>query len=189
MRKIDRIWDYYLVLEQDLANTSRYVEPNGQEDVYSYEFMKLIILACTEVEATLKLLCRESSSGISTAGNMCQYKEYILLHFPRIIESEVYIPRWDRHVKPFENWNVGKLSWWDAYQKVKHNREENLSMATYKVAAIAMSALYILIFYLAAVCKVNFDDAESKYIFSEYASQFLACRAPRALPDFEVTTR
>lgn len=189
MRSIDRIWDYYLVLERDLENTSRYVEPVGQETVYSYEFMKLIILACTEIEAILKLLCKESSSGSSTAGNMCAYKQEILSRFPKIVEAEVFIPRLDKFVKPFEGWDTGKLFWWGTYQDVKHNQVENLSMATYRVAVTAISALYILIFYFAAVTKVEFHETEAKYIYSEYSRNYLADDAPCRLPDFEVTTK
>ena len=52
------IWNYYLSLENDLANTSRYIEPMGQENVHSFEFAILIILACTEVESAFKILCQ-----------------------------------------------------------------------------------------------------------------------------------
>ena len=31
-------WNYYLAIEQELANASRYVEPIDQEEVYSFEF-------------------------------------------------------------------------------------------------------------------------------------------------------
>ena len=45
------IWNYFLSLENDLSNTSRYIEPSGQEEVHSFEFAKLIILSCTEAES------------------------------------------------------------------------------------------------------------------------------------------
>ena len=44
------MWNYFLSIEQDLANTSRYVEPRGQENVHSFEFAKIIILASIEAE-------------------------------------------------------------------------------------------------------------------------------------------
>ena len=45
------MWNYFLMLENDLDNTSRYIEPQGQENVYSFEFAKLLVLACTEIES------------------------------------------------------------------------------------------------------------------------------------------
>ena len=44
---INEIWNYYLTLEGDIANTSRFIEPSGQENVHSFEFAKILILACT----------------------------------------------------------------------------------------------------------------------------------------------
>ena len=58
-QELDGIWNYYLSLERDISKTSNYVEPLGQENVYSFEFLKLLILSCTEVESVLKLLCKE----------------------------------------------------------------------------------------------------------------------------------
>ena len=56
---INEIWNYYLTLEGDIANTSRFIEPSGQENVHSFEFAKILILACTELESVFKLLCLE----------------------------------------------------------------------------------------------------------------------------------
>ena len=46
-KEINGIWYYYLSIEDDLSNTSKYIEPDGQENVHSFEFAKLLILACT----------------------------------------------------------------------------------------------------------------------------------------------
>ena len=57
--QLNGIWNYYLSLERDMANTSQYIEPMGQEDVHSFEFAKILILSCTEVESLFKILCEE----------------------------------------------------------------------------------------------------------------------------------
>ena len=44
-KQLKNMWNYFLSLEQDLSNTSRFVEPQGQENVYSFEFAKILILA------------------------------------------------------------------------------------------------------------------------------------------------
>lgn len=184
IQELDGIWNYYLSLESDLANTSRYIEPLGQEDVHSFEFSKLLILACTEIESVFKAICR-NIEGSQTAGNMGQYKEAILGKYPKISEAIVSVARLGRTIKPFEDWTQGKLPWWDAYQQVKHNRGNAFGFATYKNATYAMAALYVSIFYLAETVGLRFPNYRSEYITSEYAPQHFLCRAPKKLPDFE----
>lgn len=184
IQELYNIWNYYLSLETDLANTSRYIEPLGQEDVHSFEFAKLLILACTEVESVFKLIC-QSIEGYENAGNIGQYKEAILKKYPKITESSVSIARLGRQIRPFEEWGPEKLAWWDAYQKVKHNRWNSFELATYMNATYAISALYVAIFYVASINHLEFIDNKSQYIFSAYAHQLLSLQPPQKLPDFE----
>lgn len=181
------IWNYYLSLESDLANTSRYIEPTGQENVHSFEFAKLIILACTEVESVFKLLCMELDSA-KECGNIGEYKQMILGRYPRIVDAQVTISRLGRSISPFEDWGNKKLSWWDAYTDVKHNRGKNFCDATYINAVMGMSALYILIFYLAKTANLNFEDYKADYIGSQYAHPAIFCAPNVQLPDFEEVT-
>ena len=85
------IWNYFLSLESDLSNTSRYIEPSGQEEVHSFEFAKLIILSCTEAESLMKIICFELTN--EEKGNIGEYKGVILERFPNIVSAEVSISR------------------------------------------------------------------------------------------------
>ena len=181
--ELDNIWNYYLTLEADLENTSRYVEPT-QKDVYSFEFQKIIILACCEVETAFKYLCNMINDH-NTAQNILEYREIILSKFPKMQIAEVYIGRANQGVVPFRDWSIQSPGWWRAYQEIKHDRGTAFSNATYWNAAQALAGLYILIFYLSAASGIHFHDTKSSYIFSEYAHQTLACKAPKKLPDFE----
>lgn len=180
---INGIWNYYLSLEKDLDNTSRYIEPKGQENVFSYEFAKLLVLSCTELESVWKLLCYECSG--KKRGNIGEYKETILTHYPKIVFAEVNIARWGETIRPFDGWDKGKLSWWDAYGNVKHNREDNFKEATYQHVVYALSALYVSIFYLSSISGVPFLNYASTYINSDYSSQGLAVSPTKKLPDFD----
>lgn len=180
---LDSIWNYYLSIETDLASTSQFIEPRGQENVFSFEFFKILILSCTEVEAVFKDLCMEKTG--KKGGNISEYKETILTHFPRIIYAKVYISRWGKAIFPFEGWDSGKLKWWDAYNAIKHNRNDNFHDATYQNAVYALSALYILILYLSKTTRLELNDTGSKYIFSEYTYKLFAGAPDRKLPDFE----
>lgn len=35
-KELSGIWNYYLSLEKDLDNTSRFIEPRGQENVFFF---------------------------------------------------------------------------------------------------------------------------------------------------------
>lgn len=78
-----------------------------------------------------------------------------------------------------------KLSWWDAYGNVKHNREDNFKDATYQNVVYALSALYVSIFYLSSISGVSFSDYASTYIQSDYSSHGLAVSPNKKLPDLD----
>ena len=40
--ELTNMWNYFLTLEQDISNTSRFVEPSTQENVFSFEFYKIL---------------------------------------------------------------------------------------------------------------------------------------------------
>ena len=113
--EIEHIWNYYLSLENDLSNTSRYIEPSGQENVYSFEFSKLIILSCTEIEAVLKTICKEKSG--KDCGNIGEYKGEVLSHFPKIVNATVYVSRWWQEIHPFKS-AVGYRSYMNSAKTV-----------------------------------------------------------------------
>lgn len=181
--ELDNIWNYFLTLEADLENTSRYVEPT-QKDVYSFEFQKIIILTCCEVETAFKYLCNIINDH-NNADNILKYREIILSKFPKIQTAEVYIGRANQRVVPFCDWSIQSPEWWRAYQKIKHDRGKAFSNATYWNAAQALAGLYILIFYLSAASGNQFYDTQSSYIYSYYSHQYLADDPPKNLPDFE----
>lgn len=181
------MWNYFLMLESDLDNTSRYIEPKEQENVYSFEFAKLLILACTEVESVFRKICQQIDKT-QPANNIIDYREIIMGKFPKIIDATVCISRLGSNIEPFKEWEKEEPkspSWWRAYNKVKHNRDSNFTEATYMNAVTALSALYILIFYLAAITNLDFPNYTGKYIKSEYEKVLLTYGAQRRLPDFE----
>lgn len=182
--ELNGIWNYYLSLENDLANTSRYIEPSGQENVYSFEFAKLLILSCTEIESIFKIICYEIE-GHQVRGDIAAYKEAILKKFPKIVHATVSASRLGRDIEPFSAWVDGKLPWWNAYQRVKHDRGNCFSEATYINAATAIAAVYILVFYLAKITNLEFYGIGSKYFFSNYCYPTLRVQPSRQLPDFE----
>lgn len=178
-------WNYYRSLSEDMARTSRYVEPIGQEDVYSIEFSKIIVLSCVELESVFKALCSEI--GGSECKNIVQYQKKILGKFPRIVDAVVEVPRTGTHLQPFDDWkSARKLSCWKAYTEVKHTRGECFKQASYKNALSALSALYVSILYYAQFTNAELDTIDDGYLSSDYANAPLCVGRIKKLPDFEV---
>src|SRR5207249_8817300 len=52
-------WDYYLVLENDLLSCRRYVEFHSTNmQVYSIEFVRILLATCSEIDVVAKGLCK-----------------------------------------------------------------------------------------------------------------------------------
>lgn len=176
-------WFYFRSLSDDMAETARYVEPKGQEDVFSIEFAKIIILSCVELESVLKAIC--ASIDGKDGGSIGNYKEKVLAKYPGIVEAEVEIPRSGQKIKPFAGWEADRLLWWDAYNDVKHTRGKKFNQASYKNAVYALSGLYIAILYYQWITKARFSNADGGYITSDYSDTNLTFGRIKNLPGFE----
>lgn len=182
--QLDNIWNYYCSLESDMENTSRFVDPS-QKDVFSFEFLKIIILTCAEIDNVFQLICQETPGANSGAGNIGQYKSIILKNYPKIVDSKVSISRIGETYSPFSKWDSSQLDWWDAYTDIKHHRLASLEKATCWNAICALSALYILIHYLSRIIGIElFVYNTHPYIDSEYSYSFVAAGPMIGLPDF-----
>lgn len=180
---LNGMWEYYLSLEKDIERTSSFIEPRGQENVYSFEFAKLLILACTEIESAFKVLCKDIYG--KELGTIADYKCEILKKYPKIVNATISIGRLGHNIEPFSGWDTGKLTWWDSYQHVKHSRKSSFTEATYINALYALGALYVLIFYIAKHFDLSFPNHKSIYITSKYSYTHIVAAPDNALPDFE----
>lgn len=178
----ENIWNYFLVLEEDLLATGRFVEPT-QKDVFSFEFYKLFVLACCEFESVAKLICEKIEPSHSRE-TICDYKDVIVTKFPLITSVAVRISRTHDVVVPFKNWETSNLYWWTNHNKVKHNRKKEFALACYSETVMALSGLYVAILYLGSIYSFDLHKKKSKYIISEYAGNALYPNDDSVLPDF-----
>ena len=115
---------------------------------YGYDIRNLLILACTEVESHWRAVLK--ANGVS--GDYLTTRDYVALaNAMRLNEYAISFPDypWIDPVAPFKNWNAGKstatLPWYDAYNAVKHDRENRFKKATLRFAFDAVSACVIMI--------------------------------------------
>lgn len=136
------------VLAQKLDDILLYVEssPNSLA-TYGHKLREFLILACTEVEnfwSYYIALSGKATSRLTT-------NDYVALCAPLYLkEFEVIFTRhpFKQSFKPFEYWNVTNpttsLSWYDAYNQAKHNKNASFDKATLENCLNAIAANIIL---------------------------------------------
>jgi len=139
------------LLFDKLLDLFEYVEPQKENlNVFGPKIRELLLLSCMEVESSLTAVLKANSYRNST--DKLTTNDYVLLLDPmRLGQYEVQLIHFPEIgiVKPFELWDKEKptqsIKWYDAYNKTKHNREENLHFSKLKYAIEAVCASVVLI--------------------------------------------
>ena len=102
----------------------------------------------SELDTFFKAYC---GFNLETHGNIKKYAEYFLANYPEIKSQKINIVNTDIQLNPYlawENFDPEKpsnhLTWWKAYNEVKHNRIGCLKKATLENLLNALSALYLV---------------------------------------------
>jgi hypothetical protein len=134
-----------------LRGTPKVVYPCKENyKAFGHEIRNVLILASTEAEAQWKGILDEN--GFDFEGRSPNTTHYVkLLELLRLDKYSVMFPYFPRmpEIRPFANWNVNfattSLDWYDAYNKVKHDREANFQEARLKYAFKAATACFVLL--------------------------------------------
>lgn len=174
-------WGYYLSIEKMLENTRQYVSPSyNNKDTYSDEFSKIILLSCSEIDSILKFICE--LKGIEKTGKYYKMEDYAkLLEQVSDIKDIGYCPLYNSSltedalvVYPFSTIDSKKsyanLDWWNNYQKIKHDRIENVEYGNLHNAVFALTAHYIIMRFM--IDYLNSDEGRD-YVKNEYKSHYL----------------
>lgn len=141
-------WNFYISLEKDLENISRYIEfSSANEKTYSIELAKLLMATSSEIDVVLKMLC---SLLQSRTRNIDEYRDCIQNKLHELINEEILIERFSMRMKPWLNWdNRSSINptWWRSYNKVKHERNLNYPAANLKNTINALGALLIVLIH------------------------------------------
>lgn len=145
-------WQYFLSIESDLDDCSRYVEfakPNYK--TYSVQFARIIMAAASEFDTVAKLLCQHIYPDYSSCKNknIQSYFTTINSKYPNFTQHETMIPLYGLECKPWDGWNATiSPDWWSkGYNQIKHQRDmhfdqANLENAIYAVCGLLTGLLY-----------------------------------------------
>ena len=136
-------WRYFLSLEKEFCDSLRYVEyVESQKNVFSFEFARLLILICSELDVVFKVICNSIDKSI-VADSIGKYFSCVNSKYD-ICSEIVKLDRFSDIVKPYDAWteNTPPL-WWTAQNKVKHERHEQFHQATVHNTIYSLSALFV----------------------------------------------
>ena len=141
-------WNYFLALEDNLFETSRYVDFSKRNfKTHSIEFAQLLLASSSEVDVIAKGICRYLDPELKP-GNIDDYRAIIRTHIPRIHREQVFVPRFGLKFRPWLNWGKEENpSWWKSHNKVKHQRTAYFRDANLQNTLNSMGGLIIFIFH------------------------------------------
>ena len=143
-------WNYFLALEEDIVQMSRYLEPAAQNfTAYSHELARIIITAASEVDVVAKLLCKKTDPS-NKARTIDGYRKAIVPVYEALPGAKVKLPKYGLLLNPWEQWGQSDKNpvWWKAYNDVKHHRDTHFSSANLHHAFNAVGGLFILLLFL-----------------------------------------
>lgn len=154
--EFERYWSYYLSIESMLQKTSQYVSHSEKnQNTYSDEFAKIILLSCSEIDSLLKTVCKHKKIySEEKYYNMLVYSKALIevkdiKDFAFSTDPMTSINESSIIVFPFKGLDTKEknagLSWWSDYQKLKHNRLENAELGNLHNATCALTAHYIIL--------------------------------------------
>ena len=134
------------ILIQKLQEILLYVEPtNSGLQSFSHKTRELLILSCTELENSLKFYLNTSNITRSTMANY--------IDILNKVDLRKYQVKFNGYAQlcsyfPFGNWNkqqpTQSLSWYDAYNKTKHDKDKHFNLSTLENAMQAVAANMIM---------------------------------------------
>jgi hypothetical protein len=137
------------VIVEGLKSICRTIYPSTENlSAYGNEIRDLLILTCTEVEAQLVGIYSANSNAIPLRPNTNDY-----VKLKPILKLNDYSVKFSLYPKlnsysPFSEWiesdPTESLPWYKAYNKVKHNREQEFRNASLNNLLTSVSALVVL---------------------------------------------
>lgn len=142
------------IIYHDLSDIFKYVEPDNNDNMkaYGHRIRNNIILSCTEIDSMFQNLMLKN--GYKKKEYRFSTNDYFKTK--TVLKLDEYEISFTRHLNislfsPFAQWNniegngtTQTLTWYDAYNKIKHDRIKNKKLANLKNAVDAFSAAIIL---------------------------------------------
>lgn len=150
-------WNYFLAIEQDVDNLSRYVEFSQSNFAsYSIEIARILMTSTQEIDVLMKQICNHLGNNSKDEQGYCSF---ISGQFPKLPSIEVEVARYGLRFKPFCDWASNKTPiWWTANNKVKHQRHTHYNQASLENMLNSVCGLLIANLYYYEVVLSALDE-------------------------------
>lgn len=119
--------------------------------VYGHNIRNLILVACTEFETQMQGILK--ANNISSLSNTYTTRDYVRLRDALRLKSySIELKNYPnlQSFTPFKDWEIQNptksLTWYDSYNKLKHDRENQFCIGTLEVLLNSISACLIVLF-------------------------------------------
>src|ERR1700712_4904374 len=97
-------WNYFRLLERDLEESFRYVEPCPEHNqVYSDHFARIIVMACVEIENCFRRFAAEPPKP-SKPKKISGYQQAVTTKCPLFTKMIIDMPRFNLDFLPWSGW-------------------------------------------------------------------------------------
>jgi len=164
----------FIIILDELKELFEFIEPcDTNLETYSFRIHQLIIRTCIEVEANFKAILRENTFNPKDNNRRKRQENSWNINDFRIVNKThhldaylIGIPLWvvrQNEYTPFKNWgNEKDLSWYQAYNKSKHDRAKNFKEANLKNLLGAVAGLLALL--SSQFCTENFSPGNDNLV-------------------------
>lgn len=147
----------FLLIQSDLQKLFEYIEPSDQNlNTFSYRIHELFMRTCIEIEANFKAILKENIfNPVDRSGAVIPERRWNITLYKKVNKTHhlssyaAYIPIWDgtqSKFEPFKEWDSGDtLSWYQSYNRSKHDRKTEFREANLANLLNAVSALLVLL--------------------------------------------
>ncbi len=154
---MDKDYYSYKLIQDDYQEVCQFIEARDENlDTFSHRVYELYLRVCTEFESICKnLLVDYSYPKALTNPNDLKIYDYEKIYSDTNylgtsrLDKEVGLQFWQpnlKFIKPFEDWaNGNTLTWYQDYNKVKHNRDSDFSKASFKNLTLSFSGLFLVL--------------------------------------------
>ncbi len=149
----------YLLIHEDIINLFKYIEPSDEAlKAFSFRIQELLVRTCIEIEANFKAIFSLNSYDRFSQGESLSIKDYYLINTSHYLSwYDVKLPYWSGNSmiasrQPFKCWSEPtdpkkpwRLSWYQSYNSIKHDRANSLHLANFENLIDAFCGLTALI--------------------------------------------
>lgn len=181
-------WNTYIQIENELIDIFKYVELSTDNyKTYSSKFLKVFLQIGSEIDICFKEYLKLFQSN--SASSIAKYKQQLQNYDVDFFDESIEIKQLKTIVKPWEELkNNNTISWWTAYNKVKHERTNQVTINTvtqeaYKFADLenvitSLSGLYVLLMNIFAKIKNNREDSPipNSKLFNMKSKRWSKCK-------------